>query len=155
TLHAGIVLPLVWLEDRLGLGLNEMRVLWVLLAHELDAVSRGMLSQLNTESSADPTTDTVRITALGPHHTVEASCLLASDSPLLLRGLVERTDRDANASDHRMTWKVARRIVALAHGDLSMDPELFRLATVVAPDASKLGIGGHGIEADPECLSAL
>jgi len=155
TLAEGTDLPIVWLEDRLGLGPNERRILWVLLAHELDAISRAMLREINTESCADPTTDTVRVVAFGQAHHAEASRLLAASSPLVLGGLIERTDTEATASDHRKTWKVARRIVALAHGDLSMDPELFRIATVVPPDASALGIGGRGIEADPDCLPVL
>jgi len=155
TLSDGTDLPIVWLEDRLGLGTNERRILWVLLAHELDAISRTMLRELNTESCADPTTDTVRVVAFDQAHDAEASRLLAASSPLVLGGLIERTDTEVAASDHRKTWKVARRIAALAHGDLSMDPELFRIASVVPPDASALGIGGQGIEADPSCLPVL
>jgi len=155
TLAEGTELPIVWLEDRLGLGLGELRILWVLLAHELDASSRAMLREINTESCADPTTDTVRAVAFGPAHRAEASRLLATTSPLVLGGLVERTDTEATAPDHRKTWKVARRIAAIAQGDLSTDPELFRIATVVPPDAGSLGIAGLGIEADPDCLPVL
>ena len=147
--------PISWLRERLGLGANELRLLWVLLAHELCPVSRGMLRELNTESSADPTTDTLRQVAFSTRNYAEGSRLLAPNSPLVLQGLIERTDIDSNAADHRKTWKIARRIASLANEDLSMDPELYRLATVVPPDDSQLGIGGEGVESDPDCWPML
>src|SRR5262245_5636152 len=49
-----VTFPITWLRERLGLGHNELRLIWVLLAHELCAVSRGMLRDLNTENCADP-----------------------------------------------------------------------------------------------------
>jgi hypothetical protein len=150
TLDAGIQLPLAWLERRLGLGVPELRLIWVLLTHEMCAVARGLLRQLNTENCADPTTDTICLVAFGPGNHADASRLLAPSSALVRGGLIERTDPEPNAADHRKTWKVARRILALAHHDLSLDPELFRLASVVQPDDTTLGIAGEGIEADPK-----
>jgi MoxR-like ATPase len=155
TLAAGRELPITWLVGRLELGLDEMRVLWVLLAHEMCAVSRTMLRQINTETCPEPTADTLRLVAFGSLGNPHASRLFAAGSRLLVHGLAERTDTDANAADHRKMWKVAPRIAALAHGDTSMDPELFRIAAVVDPGAQRLGIGGEGIEADPDCLPAL
>jgi len=152
---AGAQFSICLLRERLGLGDHELRLLWVLLAHELCAVARGLLRELNTENCADPTTDTLRLVAFASRDDAEASRLLAPNSPLVLQGLIERTDTDATASDHRKTWKVARRIVALANDDTSMDPELFRIATVVRPDDANLGIGGEGIEGDPECWPVL
>jgi hypothetical protein len=155
TISYGIHYPICWLRDRLGLGANELRLLWVLLAHELCPVSRGMLRELNTESCADPTTDTLRQVAFGTRNYAEGSRLLAPNSPLVLQGLIERTDTDPNAADHRKTWKIARRIASLANEDLSTDPDLYRLATVVRPDDTELGIGGEGVETDPDCWPML
>lgn len=155
SLALGLELPLVWLRSRLALTPPELRVIWVLLAHELCAVSRSMLRQLNTENCADPTTDTVRLVAFGPGSHPDASRLLSSTSPLVRGGLIVRTDSDANAPDHRKTWKVAGRIVALAQGDLSLDPDLHRFAEIVSPGSTTLGIDGQGIETDPECLPML
>ncbi len=151
----GVRFPITWLSERLGLGPNELRLVWVLLAHELCAVSRGMLRDLNTENAADPTTDTVRLVAFGGRNYAEASRLLAPNSPLVLQGLIERTDTDAAAADHRKTWKIARRIAALANEDLSTDADLFRIAAVVIPDECELGIGRQGVEADPDCWPVL
>ncbi len=150
-----VTFPITWLRERLALGHNERRLIWVLLAHELCARSRGMLRELNTENSADPTTDTLRLVAFGTRSYAEGSRLLAQNSPLVLQGLIERTDTDAAAADHRKTWKIARRVAALANEDLSMDPDLFRIATVVVPDESELGIGNEGVETDPDCLPML
>lgn len=155
TSAEGPELPLNWLRTRLGLGDRELRVLWVLLAHELCAVSRAMLRQINTEACADPTTDTIRLVAFGGAVYAEASRLLAANSPLVLGALIERTDTDHNAPDHRKTWKIARRIVALAHGDLSMDPDLFRIATIVPVSGDPIGIAGEGVETDPESSATL
>lgn len=151
----GMEPPIMWLRTRLGLRSSELRLIWVLLAHELCADSRNMLRQLNTENCADPTTDTIRLVAFGPGPHVDASRLLSTNSPLVRGGLIVRTDSDPNAPDHRKTWKIAGRIVALAHGDLGLDPELHRFANVVVPDASKLGIGAAGIETDRECLPTV
>jgi hypothetical protein len=158
TLDAGTVVPLAWLEQRLGLGSAELRLLWVLLAHELCAVARGFLRQLNTENCADPTTDTLCLVAFGPGSHADASRLLSRSSVLVSRGLIERTDTDVLAADHRKTWKVARRILALAHADLSLDPELFRIAALVTGNdgsAVPRGIAGGGIEIDPTARLAL
>jgi hypothetical protein len=155
TILAGADVPLVWLRGRLGLGTTELRLVWVLLAHEMCPIARTMLRELNTENCADPTTDTLRTVAFGPGSHADAYRLLATSSPLVNGGLIERSDNDANAPDHRKTWKLARRVVALAHGDLSLDPDLFRIATVVRADESAHGIGGEGIEADADCLPIL
>jgi len=155
TTSYGVTFPISWLRNRLGLGDSELRLIWALLAHEMCPVSRGMLRELNTESCADPTTDTLRRVAFGPQNHAEGSRLLAPNSPLVLQGLIERTDTDATAADHRKTWKIARRIATLASEDLSLDPELFRLATVIRPANSELGIGGEGVETDPDCWPVL
>lgn len=154
SIDAGAELPLAWLSTRLELGSDALRLIWVCLAHELDPVARGMLRQLNTETSADPTTDTLRIVAFGPYAHAAASRLLAPNSMLVRTGLIERADSDATASDHRKTWKVARRLVALAHGDESLDPELHRFATI-PDDAEPIGIGGLGVEVDPAIIPKL
>jgi Cdc6-like AAA superfamily ATPase len=139
----------------MGLDALALRVLWVLLAHEICPIARNLLRELNTENCADPTTDTLRAVAFGGAIAADAHRLFSNSSPLITARLIERTDSDTNAPDHRKTWKVAGRIVALAHEDLSLDPDLQRIATVVRPDEGPLGIGGEGIEAAPESMPAL
>ena len=88
SVDAGVEVPVAWLEDRLALDNDALRLLWVLLAHELDPIARGMLRQLNTETSADPTTDTLRLVAFTPSAYAAASRLLAPNSVLIRTGLI-------------------------------------------------------------------
>lgn len=155
SVAGGVPLPLLWLQSRLGLDAVALRVLWILLAHEICPVSRGLLRELNTENCADPTTDSVRAVAFGGVIDANAHRLFSNGSPLVAARLIERTDPEANAPDHRKTWKVTGRIVALAHEDLDIDADLRRVATVVRPGEHKLGIGGQGIEADADALPTL
>lgn len=151
----GVQLPLLWLEERLGLDVAALRLLWILLAHEVCPIARGLLRELNTENCADPTTDTLRTVAFASTMTAAAHRLFSNAGPLVAARLIERTDTDAHAPDHRKTWKVAGRIAALAHEDLHLDPELERIAAVVSPRVGKLGIAGAGIEAEDDVLPAL
>jgi hypothetical protein len=151
----GVQFPLLWLKQRVGLDELALRLLWVLLAHEVCPIARNLLRELNTENCADPTTDTLRAVAFGGAIEADAHRLFSNSSPLITARLIERTDSDTNAPDHRKTWKVAGRIVALAHEDLSLDPDLHGIATVVRPNEGPLGIGGEGIEAAPETMPAL
>jgi hypothetical protein len=152
---AGIPLPLLWLEERLALAPTALRVLWILIAHEVCPIARGLLRELNTENCADPTTDTLRTVAFSSAMDADAHRLFTSASPLVSARLIERTDADAHAPDHRKTWKVAGRIVALAHESLHLDPELERIATVVRRSARRIGIADAGIEAAEDILPAL
>ncbi len=58
-------LPLDRLRACFDLRATEMRVLWVLLAHELGPVSRALIRDLNSEHLADPTIDTLRRAVYG------------------------------------------------------------------------------------------
>lgn len=151
----GVELPMLLLEERLGLDATALRLLWILLAHEMCPVARGLLRDLNTENCADPTTDTLRTVAFGSSMNADAYRLVSNASPLIAARLIERTDTDANAPDHRKTWKIAGRIAALAHGDRRLDPELARVASVSLPSATAIGIGSAGILASDEVIPAL
>ena len=117
-------LLMVRLRDRFGLTPTEERVLWLLIAHELCPTARQMIRGLATEQVSDPTTDTIRRSVyahdLGGHVWSE----LGAEGTLQRSALIERTDNSAETPEHRQTWKVSQRVLALAHGISALDPAL-------------------------------
>jgi hypothetical protein len=146
---AGIELPLLFLEERLGLSESEMRVLWVLLAHELDPEVRQLVRERCTEQVSDITFDVLRRVVYGPRARLRTWRELGPEGRLRTLGLIERTDGAAHAPEQRQTFKVARRVLALAHGDLSIDSEISGIAHVVrcGPQVTALEIEPRAIEA--------
>jgi AAA+ superfamily predicted ATPase len=120
-------LPLVQLCERFDLTADEQRVLWILIAHSLCPIARNLLRNLSTEDALEPTTDVVQRVVLGIRFGEE---LLDPDGPLVRFGLVERTDREAHAPEHRQTWKVSRRVLALVRGHLELDRSLAQVAVI-------------------------
>ena len=149
----GHPMPMLWLRSRLGLSATEERVLWILIAHELCSVSRSQLRALNTESLPDPTTEALRQAVYLPFSLAAGWCELAPDGALRRLGLIERTDVEARAPEHRQTWRIASRVVALAHGDERIDAELAGLGAI-APEIVP-GIRGRGLEAPAGVVSAI
>ncbi len=126
--------PIAQLRSRFGLGDTEERLLWVLIAHELCAVTRRSLREINTEQVSDPTTDTLRRVVYGEAAvSLDAWRDLEEDRPLRRYHLIERTDGLAAAPLHRQTWKVADRVLALVYGELKLEPSLARLSCVGEP----------------------
>ncbi|MBL0214437.1 MAG: ATP-binding protein [Myxococcales bacterium] len=128
TSRAGTDLPMVRLRDRFGLTPTEERALWVLVAHELCPISRQMIRDLATEQAPDPTTGALRRAVyaqeLGPHVWSE----LGDEGTLRRFALIDQLDATVGVSEHRQTWKVSRRVLALVHGDLRLDRALEELA---------------------------
>ncbi len=130
TCRAGTELPMVRLHDRFGLTSTEQRLLWMLIAHELCPIARHMLRGLATEQVSDPTTDALRRAVYARDLGAHVWRQLGDSGALRRHALIERTDTSAEAPEHRQTWKVSRRVLALAHGDLGIDPDLAELANL-------------------------
>lgn len=141
-------IPLLWLEQRLGLSPTEQRAIWILLAHELDRDVRHLIRKMNTENCVDPTLDTLRC-GVYPKHTRSYVELSARGALRQLR-LIERTDEDARAPEHRQTFRVSERVVALALGSAAIDPEIADFATVPA-DVAAL----HDLVVDSAAVQSL
>jgi len=140
--------PLALLVDRFGLSATEARVVWTLIAHDLCPIARSLLRELNTEQLADPSTDALRRAVYGS--TVAAPAIwreLGENSPLRRLGLVLRTDDAVEAPFYRQTWKVSNRVLALAPGDLSIDPSVASIATVTeaTTSADELELVGNAL----------
>ena len=120
--------PISWVRHRLGLGATEEHVLWLLIAHELDPVSRGIVRDLG--GALDPTLDVVRRVVYGmrdPRGWRE----LGEAGALRRLGLVEWLD--GSVPEYRRTPRVAPRVIALAYGEVELDPELAHCATLDVP----------------------
>ncbi len=120
-------LPLVELCERFSLTTEEQRLLWILIAHALCPIARNLLRNLSTEDALEPTTDVIHRVVLGIRFEEE---VLDPDGVLVRFGLVERADQDALAPEHRQTWKVSRRVLALVRGRLELDRALAEVAVV-------------------------
>jgi AAA+ superfamily predicted ATPase len=115
---------LAWLRERLALSATEEQVLWLLAAHELCPEARARVRDLATEQVADPTLDVVRRTVYGATELARAWHELGEHGRLRRLALIDRTDRDLDAPDHRQTLKASRRVLALVHGERAIDQDI-------------------------------
>jgi hypothetical protein len=128
ALARGAVLPIAWPRRRLALTDTEEQVLWLLLAHELSPDARRALRALDTEGLADVSLDVLRRVVHGGRADLRAWRELAPGGTLQRACLIERTG-SSDAPAHRTAFRVARRVLALAHGDAGIDEELAGVAT--------------------------
>lgn len=137
-------LPISWLRSRLALSATEEQVLWILIAHELDPGARNIVRHLNTENVSDPTLDALRRTVYGSLPDRTGWRELGAEGTLFRRGLVEYTEGDASVPEHRRTLRCAPRVIALVHGEVTLDAELAHCATLDAtcPPLEALSVGG-------------
>ena len=138
----GAAMPMLWLRDRLLLTATEERVIWLLLAHELDAPARQIVRELNTETVADATLDAIRRVVYGSAVDPRAGTELAPEGTLRRLGLIERTDGDDRCPEHRQTFGLARRVLALALDNASLDPALDGIAALPGPGLPRAQLVG-------------
>jgi hypothetical protein len=112
--------PVSWLAEHLGLSANEQRILWLLIAHELCPRTRKIVRDINTEDVVDPTVDTLRRAVYGDRPSITAWRELGVDGALRRFGLIEILEA---GPQHRQTVKLARRVLALVHGEVALDDE--------------------------------
>ncbi|MEO6773002.1 MAG: ATP-binding protein [Kofleriaceae bacterium] len=145
--RAGIAMPLVELCERLKLSESEELAIWVLLANEIDAQSRLLLRDLNTEHAPDPTTDTVRRVVYSPTRRLRSVTELSQSGSLRHLMLVVRTDRDETAPEYRQTLALSRRTVGVAFGETRLDEALTGVAVVATPiDGRSLAINSDSLD---------
>ena len=149
TRMAAIELPMLVLESRLALSETEMRVLWLLLAHELDPSVRGAVRAAASEQLADVTLDVIRRIVYGHASRARVWHELGPEGRLRTWGLIERTDGSVPAPEYRQTFKVAARVLALAYGDLALDPEVASYARIVSA-----GTALDALEIDPRVVDS-
>lgn len=115
--------PDFWPLARMQLTPTQTRVMWTLIAQELDPASRMQLRELATEDESDVNQDVLRRIVYGHRPNEMAFRDLSPGSPLLHACLVEPLDDD-DVPDHRKTYRIARRVLALAHGVRDVEDDL-------------------------------
>lgn len=112
-----------WPLVRLGLTASELRVLWVLIAQELDPVARMNLRELATEDEVDVSHDVLRRVVYGSRPDLSCWRELAPSGTLISTCLIDPLD-DASTPEHRVSFRISKRVLALVHGEYGIDPEL-------------------------------
>jgi len=135
TLSLGLELPLLWLRTRAGLSIGEQRVAWILLAHELDVEARLAIRESLSEQLSDVPFDALRRFVYVGAARLSAWQEIGPTGRLRRLGYIQRTDGAIDSPEHRQTFKIARRVLALAHGDTGLDPDMFGYAALHAEAA--------------------
>ena len=115
-----------WPLVRLGLTATEQRVLWVLVAQELDPAARAHLRELATESEVDVSHDVLRRVIYGSRPGAACWSELSADGALRTSCLIEAID-GSDVPNHRTTFRVSNRVLSLVHGEQGLDRELVGL----------------------------
>jgi len=147
--------PMSWFAQQLGLSSTSVRVLWLLVAHELCPHSRELLRAMNTEQVCDPTIDTIRRAVYGT--TGRAWRELGPDGRLQRFKLIERTDGlGEEAAEYRHTYRVGRRVLALLFGEHGLDAEVSGFARLAEPERSidQLKVAKSALESLDKALAA-
>jgi ATPase family associated with various cellular activities (AAA) len=129
--------PILWLCERLALTSSEAQVLWLLIAHELDPVTRRYIRELNGEQVCEPTIDVIRRVVYGESN-VRVWRELGASGSLHKHALIEF--RDDQGPEYRRTVRVASRVLALFHGEVALDTELADCATLEIPPPGELEV---------------
>ena len=136
ALAAGDDLPAGLLRSRLGLTASEVRMLWVLVAHELRPAARAALRAINTEQLSDVTVDTLRRVTFGSGLGLTTWRELGPESALRRLHLLDVVS-GGDGPEQRATLRVSRRVLALVHGDIRLDAEI---AELIAPAPRPLAL---------------
>jgi hypothetical protein len=144
-------LPIARIRDRFALTATEERTLWFLIAHELCPMVRHAARGLSTEHVSDPSSDVIRRVIYGQRCGLDVWRELGPGGTLRRFGFIERSDEGTKVPEHRQTWKVAARVLALVHGDLGVDPDLADIAAIendalLIADLELAGNAPHEIE---------
>jgi len=130
------------LRSRLGLSETEEQVVWLLTAIAVDGDARTLAIALAGGSAPDPTLEVLRLVVYGARPSRRAFAELGPDAPLRRLALIERSDGGgADVHETKHTFTLARRVLALLHGDASPDPALACVSIPgAAPALSQLAI---------------
>ncbi len=120
--------PFQRLVTQLSLTPSEELVLWVLIAQDLCSETRRLIRQLDGEHSMDPSTDVLRRLAYGASFDPVAWRELSPLGALQRFRLIERAEQMRDAPAHRQAWRVSTRVLALVHGEWTLDPSLSAIA---------------------------
>jgi hypothetical protein len=112
-----------WPLSRLALSETEHCILWVLIAHELCPWSRVQLRGMATEQEVDVTRDVLSRVVYGHAPDPRGWYELSPAGRLRSMCLIEQMGPPESPA-HRATFRIARRLLALVHGQIATDEEL-------------------------------
>ncbi|MEP6865390.1 MAG: ATP-binding protein [Deltaproteobacteria bacterium] len=112
-----------WPLSRLALSETEHCILWVLIAHELCPWSRVQLRGMATEQEVDVTRDVLSRVVYGQAPDPRGWYELSPAGRLRSMCLVEEMGAPDSPA-RRATFRIARRVLALVHGQIATDEEL-------------------------------
>lgn len=144
------------LATRLTLTSTEVTTVWLLVAIALDHDARRFATAIASNQATDPTLDALCTIVYG----AAPMCAfreLGPNGTLRRFHLIERSDGGGpEVHESRQTWAISRRILALLHGDTSIDPELAGIVRI--PDDAKrldeLAVAPATIEAAREAVKS-
>jgi len=117
------IFPLRLLQQRFALSETEQQLLWVLIADHLCPIARQLLRGLATEPTLDPTSDILLRVVFGEDRRL-AMAELGPNGLLRRYGFIERVNVADAVPEHRISWMIVQRVIALANGDLGFDETL-------------------------------
>jgi hypothetical protein len=143
------------LTTRLALSAMEAQVMWLLCALSVSPHARDHFEAAGFGDGA--TTDAIRAIVYGESINRKALFELGPEGKLRRLGIIERSDGGGpDVHESRQTWAISRRILALLHGDTSIDPALsgmVRIADEVKP-VDELAFAKEAIEGAREAVRA-
>ena len=149
-------LPSTALAARLHLDHTEQQVVALLATIAIESRVR-RLAAMFCGSLIDPTLEGIRTIIYGATSSREALTQLGPEGTLRRLGIIERSDGGGpEVHESRQTWAISRRILALLHGDLSIDPALkgmVRTADEVKP-MTEIAASAGTLEAAREAMRA-
>ncbi|MDB4954171.1 MAG: hypothetical protein JWO36_1740 [Myxococcales bacterium] len=150
------LLPSASLAERLRLSGSEEQVVALLAAIAIDSSVRQRTS-LYSGSIIDPTLEGLRKIVFGATASIGALTELGPDGKLRRLGIIERSDGGGpDVHESRQTWAISRRILALLHGDTSIDPALAGIVRIVddVKPVAELAVSASAIEGAREAMRA-
>ncbi len=111
-------------QRSLGLTDSATQVVWLLAVVAIDPVARAAL-QARADLDDDPDIAAIARIVYGAAPSRDALRELGPEGTLRKLGVIERCDDGgADLHDSRCRWALSRRMLALLHGDTSLDPAL-------------------------------
>ena len=139
--------------DCLVLGPTALQVVWLLAAFAI----RPGIKALAGVGPDGPSLDELRMLVLGADPTDAGFCELGQHEPLRKLAIIERSDGGGSeAHECRWTWALSRRVLALLHGDASLDPALRGLVRIPdgVPPIEELAVDANAVAAAREAMKA-
>ena len=140
-------------ETLVGLSHGANEAVWLLAALSL----RPAAHELSRVADAGPTLDQLRDLVYGAKPHRDALKELGPDGKLRKLAIIERSDGGGpDMHESRWTWALSRRVLALLHGDTSLDPALSGFVRIPdgVPALDELAVDAGAVAAVKDAMKA-